>query len=154
MFGHHHPNPRMGRGFIEPIILQALSEKPMHGYEIMTHLEQQSHGFWRPSAGSVYPTLQLLEDKGHIASQLEDGKKIYVITDEGKAFLANADQSVPEFWKEKLRQHGGSPFDRNQLRDIMGNMRNIVKQNNADKNARLRELLVQFKTDLEQLAAE
>lgn len=54
---------RAGRGMMEPAILAALSERPMHGYEIISYLEKRSQGYWRPSPGSVHPTLQPLEKK-------------------------------------------------------------------------------------------
>jgi DNA-binding PadR family transcriptional regulator len=60
----------------------------MHGYEMMKALEERSGGFYVASAGTIYPTLQLLEDRGLITSNQAEGKKVYSITDMGKAFLA------------------------------------------------------------------
>lgn len=79
-FGQRH---RAQRGDLEPIILRLLGEKPMHGYEIIRTLEERSHGFWRPSPGSVYPILQFLEEQDLVASREEQGKKVYAITDKG-----------------------------------------------------------------------
>ena len=59
----------------------------MHGYEVMRALEEESGGWYRASAGSVYPTLQMLEDQGQVASQDQDGKKVYSITDAGRKYL-------------------------------------------------------------------
>lgn len=83
-----------GRGEIKNIILNALAEKPMHGYEIIRYFEQKSHGHWRPSPGSVYPTLQSLEDEGLILSKKENGKIVYSITDRGKK-TAKKQQPTP-----------------------------------------------------------
>ncbi|HSL70201.1 MAG TPA: PadR family transcriptional regulator [Longimicrobiales bacterium] len=69
------------------MILRLLKERPMHGYEVMRALEEESGGWYRASAGSVYPTLQMLEDQGHVASQDQDGKKVYSITDAGRKYL-------------------------------------------------------------------
>src|ERR1700745_1834563 len=71
------------RGDMSPILLRVLAEKPMHGYEIIRELEKKSHGFWRPSPGSVYPTLQLLEEQDLVTSRDEGGKKVYTLTDAG-----------------------------------------------------------------------
>jgi DNA-binding PadR family transcriptional regulator len=75
---------RMRRGDIRQALLRALQDGPAHGYEVMRRLEERSSGLWRPSAGSVYPTLQLLEEQGLLTSREEGGKRIYELTDEGR----------------------------------------------------------------------
>ncbi|MFQ5745841.1 MAG: PadR family transcriptional regulator [Gemmatimonadota bacterium] len=75
------------RGDLKYVILRLLRERPMHGYEVMRALEEESCGCYTASPGSVYPTLQMLEDQGYVASETRDGKKTYSITDEGRAFL-------------------------------------------------------------------
>lgn len=75
-----------GRGDLKYIILEMLSERPMHGYEVMRRLAEDSGGYYTPSPGSVYPTLQMLEDQGYVVSKQVDGKRVYSITEEGKAF--------------------------------------------------------------------
>ena len=72
------------RGKIRLLILAALHDKPMHGYQVIQELESRSGGRWRPSAGSIYPTLQLLEDEGLVSSAEEDGRRVYRLTDEGR----------------------------------------------------------------------
>jgi DNA-binding PadR family transcriptional regulator len=76
-----------GRGDLKYALLELLQERPMHGYEMMKALEERSHGFYTPSAGSIYPTLQMLEDRGLVTVADVEGKKVYSITEEGKAFL-------------------------------------------------------------------
>ncbi|MBN9188385.1 MAG: PadR family transcriptional regulator, partial [Microbacterium sp.] len=58
------PAPRMSRGDVRTAVLALLAEQPMHGYQIISEIEKRSGGSWKPSAGSVYPTLQLLADEG------------------------------------------------------------------------------------------
>jgi len=88
--------PRMARGDVRAAILALLAEKPMHGYQLIAEIEQRSGGAWKPSAGSVYPTLQLLSDEGLITAEAADGRKTYSLTDEGKAEAdAAADRSAP-----------------------------------------------------------
>jgi DNA-binding PadR family transcriptional regulator len=74
-------------GEVKYVILRLLEEKPRHGYEIMKALEERLGGWYTPSAGTVYPTLQLLEDQGFVRAVENEGKKVYHITPEGQAFL-------------------------------------------------------------------
>ncbi len=76
--------PRMGRGNVRAAILAILTEGPMHGYQIIQDIEKRSNGAWKPSAGSVYPTLQLLADEGLIQAKEASGRKTYSITASGK----------------------------------------------------------------------
>jgi DNA-binding PadR family transcriptional regulator len=77
----------MRRGEIRTAVLGCLAEGPGHGYEVMQRLEEQSGGTWRPSPGSVYPTLQQLHDEGLVTSTERDGKRIFEITDAGREEL-------------------------------------------------------------------
>lgn len=76
-----------GRGDLKFVILRLLSEKPMHGYEVMQALEREWCGCYRASAGSVYPTLQMLEDQGYVRSEQVEGRRVYHITDAGREYL-------------------------------------------------------------------
>ncbi len=64
-----------------------IAEQPRHGYELIKVLEERYAGFYRPSPGSVYPTLQLLEDEGSVTSEPVEGKRVYTITDAGRRLL-------------------------------------------------------------------
>lgn len=79
---------RARRGDIKYFILEALAERPMHGYDVMRVLEERHGGAYRPSPGSVYPTLQMLEDGGFVTSEQAEGKRVYTITDAGRQLLA------------------------------------------------------------------
>jgi DNA-binding PadR family transcriptional regulator len=92
--------PRMRRGQIRTALLAVLAEGPGHGYDVMQNLEDKTGGAWRPSPGSVYPTLQLLEDEGLVRSTERDGKRVFEITDAGRA---EADA--------RLTEAGGPPWD-------------------------------------------
>lgn len=84
------------RGDLKYVILRLLKGKPMHGYEVMRALEEESGGWYKASAGSVYPTLQMLEDQGFVTALEEDGKKTYSITDAGRAHLDENSHVVDE----------------------------------------------------------
>ncbi|GAA4662205.1 MULTISPECIES: PadR family transcriptional regulator [Amycolatopsis] len=100
--GHGGPHQRGGRrgrrGDVRAAILALLAEQPRHGYEIISEIGERSGGFWRPSPGSVYPTLQLLADEGLVVSRDEGGKKLFELTDEGRAAAERLDSSPP--WEQ------------------------------------------------------
>ncbi len=89
------PSGRMGRGDVRAAVLALLAEKPMHGYQIIREIEERSNGSWKPSAGSVYPTLQLLSDEGLIVAEESNGRKTYALTDAGRAATADSDGAAP-----------------------------------------------------------
>lgn len=79
---------RQRRGDIKYALLELLAERPRHGYELIKELEQRFGGFYRPSPGTVYPTLQLLEEEGHLTVSEVAGKKVYSVTESGHKLLA------------------------------------------------------------------
>jgi DNA-binding PadR family transcriptional regulator len=81
------PGGRTRRGDIRIALLSALTEGPGHGYELIQRLEQRTEGRWRPSPGSVYPTLQLLEDSSFVTATQQDDKRVYAITEAGQMEL-------------------------------------------------------------------
>ena len=97
---------RMGRGDVRAAVLALLAEKPMHGYQIIREIDERSGGKWKPSAGSVYPTLQLLADEGLISSEESNGRKTYALTEAGRE-EAGAAGTAP--W-ESAGATGGTGF--------------------------------------------
>src|SRR5881396_519230 len=88
---HHHPagpgfgrRRRMRRGDVRAALLVLLAEEPRNGYGLMQEIERRSDGVWRPSPGSVYPALALLEDEGLVRTTEEDGRKVFTLTDAGR----------------------------------------------------------------------
>ena len=90
---------RARRGNVRAAILALLGERPMHGYEMIQQLEERTGGQWRPSAGSIYPTLQLLEDEGLVSSEQVNGKRVFALTDAGRT-AADAEESDTAPWEE------------------------------------------------------
>ncbi len=108
--GPFGPGRMFEQGDLKLVILRLLDEKPRHGYEIIKELEERSGGRYTPSAGAVYPTLTMLEDLGYAAATLEEGgKKVYVITDAGRAHLAENRPAVDELF-ERVGQIGDAVF--------------------------------------------
>ncbi|MHC2999363.1 PadR family transcriptional regulator [Microbacterium sp. HJ5] len=95
MFEQKVGSTRMGRGDVRAAVLALLAEKPMHGYQIIQEIDERSGGSWKPSPGSVYPTLQLLTDEGLITAQESNGRKTYALTEEGRQEAQASDRSAP-----------------------------------------------------------
>lgn len=98
--GHGGPRGRARRGDVRASILALLKDRPMHGYEMIQEIAERSGGAWKPSPGSVYPTLQLLEDEGLIASESEGGKKLFALTEAGRTA---AEEGPDAPWEEASR---------------------------------------------------
>ncbi len=96
-FGHDFGGggrKRHRRGDIKFILLELIKEQPRHGYELIKVLEERYGGFYRPSPGTIYPTLQLLEDEGNLISETVDGKRVYKITSAGETLLEQHKQDI------------------------------------------------------------
>jgi DNA-binding PadR family transcriptional regulator len=90
---------RASRGDVRTAALLLLAEEPRNGYQIMQALEERSEGMWRPSPGSVYPALQQLEDEGLIRSEETEGRRLYHLTDAGRAYVADRPDDQPAPWE-------------------------------------------------------
>ncbi|MFJ6678644.1 PadR family transcriptional regulator [Microbacterium sp. NPDC091382] len=100
------PGPsRMSRGDVRTAVLALLAEKPMHGYQIIQEIDSRSGGSWKPSAGSVYPTLQLLADEGLIVAEEAGGRKTYSLTDAGRMVAEEAAGSAPWETASPTKEH-------------------------------------------------
>ncbi|QAY67654.1 PadR family transcriptional regulator [Paenibacillus protaetiae] len=88
-----------GRGGVKRALLELLATEPMHGYQMIKALEQASGGLYVPSAGSIYPTLQALEEQQLIAVQLDNGKKIYTLTGAGRTELEKRPCCEKKAWR-------------------------------------------------------
>ncbi|MCZ4123993.1 PadR family transcriptional regulator [Streptomyces sp. H39-S7] len=121
--GRGGPRGRARRGDVRASILALLKDRPMHGYEMIQEIAERSGGAWKPSPGSVYPTLQLLEDEGLITSASEGGKKLFTLTDAGRT-ESEAGPEAP--WEEAGR---GVDWDAmNEIRKAGGGLVEAFKQ--------------------------
>jgi len=159
-FGPGAGRERFMRGRLNALILEVINERPRHGYEVMKAIEEKSYGFYAPSAGSVYPILQALEDRGLVTSSLEDGKKIYTITAEGKQELNESAETFASL-RERLRERLG---DMGRFRDLVTEMNQTMffaigkmrEQgiDDAETIRRLRVAMVNFKGEVEEIFRE
>lgn len=106
MFGERPA--RAERGEVRLLILDALSDKGRHGYDVIQTIGERSGGSYRPSPGTIYPTLQMLEEMGHVRVVEEEGRKIYELTDEGRKDLEAHRDEVDDAYE---RMRGRAPFE-------------------------------------------
>jgi DNA-binding PadR family transcriptional regulator len=127
-FGGFNQGPSerfFGRGDLKVIILELLKEQPRHGYDIIRALEDRMRGTYRPSPGSVYPTLQMLEDLGYVTSTQQDGKKIYAITDEGRRYLSDQQPTIDDI-RSRISA-GWDAAQRPEVADLMHEMQQLAR---------------------------
>ena len=144
----------MRRGDVRSALLIALQDGPGHGYELIQALEAKTEGRWRPSPGSVYPTLQLLDDEGLVRSTERDGKRVYELTDEGRAAAEShlAERGVP--WEAMDRGAGGTGSLRVAVRDLHHAARQVGTTASADVVERATAIVVDARKQLYRLLAE
>jgi DNA-binding PadR family transcriptional regulator len=158
-FGVGGPGFRRGRkarrGDVRTAALLLLAEEPRNGYAIMQELEERSGGAWRPSAGSIYPALQLLEDEGLIRSQEVDGRRLLHLTDAGRRLLAERGSDQPAPWDELA---GDVPDDARAImkvmREAMIAASQVIHSGSETQRAEARKLLVGVRRDLYRILAE
>ncbi len=156
---HRRRRQWFGSGDMKYVILRTIKDKPMHGYEVMKALEDKTRGCYTPSPGTVYPTLQWLEDEGLAQSEDRDGKKVYSITDAGREFLEENKSSVEEIFDridEMIDRFVGNPMP-----DVNRATGKLVAQvyrsswklrDDVDKRKRIAEVLEEALKELEALA--
>lgn len=129
--GHGHKHGRRGggrlfdHGTLRWVLLSLIAEKPSHGYELIKAVETRLGGAYSPSPGVIYPSLTLLEEMGALSSQAEGGKKLYSITDEGRALLVEnaqvlraAEATMDKFAARALRPAA--------IQDAIGRLRHTI----------------------------
>ncbi len=146
-FGRGRGGPRARRGDVRAAVLALLAEEPKHGYEMIKEIEERSDGLWKPSAGSIYPTLQLLEDEGLIEGTESDGKRRFSLTEAGRKAAEAREGSLP--WEEV---RSGAPPEFVELGRSVHQLRAAITQafHAADEGqrAKIREIIDAARRDI------
>ncbi|MFB3855469.1 MAG: PadR family transcriptional regulator [Vicinamibacterales bacterium] len=116
-----------GAGEVRLALLSLVEQEPKHGYQLMKELEERSGGFYRASAGTIYPTLQLLEDEGLVLSEASDGKKVYRITEAGRAELVREAAAVKRIWRRADSWEEWTGWMRPETASLAGPLSRIAK---------------------------
>jgi DNA-binding PadR family transcriptional regulator len=143
-----------GKGDFKYVVLDLLREQPSYGYEIIRRLEERFHGHYAPSAGIVYPTLQMLEDLGYVTGQQQDGKKVYTITEQGRGFLEEQQQQVNDthermsaWWSHEGREELRAMVD--ELRELGHALRHRAHGLNGAQVHRIHEVVSRAVSEIE-----
>jgi len=158
--GFPHGGPRgrgrkARRGDIRTAALLLLSEEPRNGYQIMQEVQERSGGVWRASPGSVYPALQQLEDEGLIRSEEHDGRKLYALTDEGRALVAQRDAARPAPWEEMSGDVSDKAHELGRLmREVASAFVQVMRNGSEAQIGRAREVLADTRRELYRILAD
>jgi DNA-binding PadR family transcriptional regulator len=148
---------RRGRFFtaaeLRLAVLSMLEERPKHGYELMKELETRSGGSYKASAGTMYPTLQQLEDEGLVVCEQDGGRKVYRLTLEGQAELGRQRDAIEDIWSKT--SHWGDwgpwvagPFGAMSKAAFLATKR---AAGDREKRKRIEEILERARRELETL---
>src|SRR5579872_4178768 len=147
-------------GEVRLALLSLLSEGPKHGYQLMKELAERSGGIYKASAGSVYPTLQMLEDEGLVACELISGRRTYQLTDAGRAELEKDPDAVRRIWERAEKWEEFGQYMKPDVVHVMGPLMELGKaawkaagrvSGNRDKEERIRSIIDAARRDLEQV---
>jgi DNA-binding PadR family transcriptional regulator len=150
-----------GRGDLKYVILELLKDQPRHGYDIIRALEDRMRGYYRPSPGSVYPTLQMLEDLGYVTSIQQEGKKVYTITDEGRRYLEEQQSTVDDI-RSRISA-GWDAAQRPEVSDLMHEVQQLARAlfrqgtrnlQDPERLKKLREIVARTRAEVETLDAQ
>lgn len=145
----------MVRKGVRAVILAVLLDRPMHGYQIIQELEARSGGRWRPSAGSVYPTLQQLEDEGLVRGEEQDGRKVYALTDAGRTEAQESPLQHHPWFNHGADQEGGETADLRRLgTQVIGAAVQVSRVGSESAQVQAREILTDTRRRLYRLLAE
>jgi DNA-binding PadR family transcriptional regulator len=157
------PRDRARRGEARYLLLDALRDGPKHGYEIIRALEERSSGQYAPSPGTVYPTLQYLEDLGLVRAEQEAERRVYHLTETGRAELNAHAEEVDSFWA-RLRGKGASPASRTELgflqdeldhlmRTVWGGLQALLGRDDDAAIRRVRQSVEQCREEVRRIIA-
>jgi DNA-binding PadR family transcriptional regulator len=131
-FGPRRGRRRASRGDVRAAVLALLTEEPQHGYAVIGLLAERSGGLWRPSPGSIYPVLAALEEDGLVASDTAEGRKVFSLTDAGRAYVAEHADELRAPWTPAHTHHRDRAVALFEAVRSLGNASKEVARNGSD----------------------
>ncbi|MEZ7130703.1 PadR family transcriptional regulator [Nonomuraea sp. AD125B] len=126
--GGYGPTGRFfGPGELRLAVLALIAERPGHGYDVMSRLSDRFNGTYEPSAGSIYPTLQLLEDEGLVRVEQDEGRKVHHVTDEGRRAVEEQADEIERLWGRAASRGEWGMFRDPQAAEIVAPALRLVK---------------------------
>lgn len=140
---------RTGQGDVRAAILALLSERPMHGYQLIQEIGQRTGGLWRPSPGSVYPALQQLEDEGLIVIDKDEGRKVARLTEAGSAHAEERRDELEGVWEASMGGVDEGMFEMSKLaRQVFGAAMHVAVEGSGGQVAEAQKVLADAKRRL------
>ena len=147
--------PRRGRGDVRLAILGILDTEPMHGYQLIREIAKRSDGRWRVSPGSVYPTLSQLEDEGLVHAEESGGRRVFELTDDGRAEVAERSEEFEALWRpddgDQWQQRGDFA---GLVMQVGGAAMQVATAGTEEQQERAAELLEETRRKLYRLLAD
>ena len=155
---------RARRGEIRTVLLDALRDGAKHGYEIIKALEERSGGEYAPSPGTIYPTLQYLEEWGLISASQQEERRVYALTESGRAQLEERAEEVEAFWTRFQQcefspvMHSEMGFLKEEMHYLEQTVRRLAREAAATQNIetvrRIRTTIEQCRNEVRRIAVE
>jgi DNA-binding PadR family transcriptional regulator len=143
------------RGDIRTAALLLLAEEPRNGYQIMQEVQERSDGVWRPSPGSVYPALAQLEDEGLIRSEEADGRKLFALTDDGRAYVQQRGTDKPAPWEQMSGEVSDVMHEMGKLmREVAFAFSQVIRTGGEEQMGKARDVLSTARRDLYRILAD
>ena len=149
------PGGRARRGDMQAAILGLLAEEPMHGYQVIQELANRSGGAWTPGPGSVYPTLQAMEEQGLVAGEQDGSRRVFSLTDTGRAAVGSPDHDrEPMPWEQIANESGPRLALRQSIGTLFAASAQIERTGTSDQVEKAVALIDQARKALYLLLAE
>jgi len=152
--GRGYGGPRRSRGDVRLAILALLVIEPMHGYQMIQEISERSGGRWEPSPGSVYPTLQAMEDEGLVIATQTEGKRVFELTPAGREQVESLGDRATAPWDLGSDSGAGARDLAEQMRQLAGAFTQVLRTGSADQHARARLIMVDARRALYQILAD
>jgi DNA-binding PadR family transcriptional regulator len=142
------------RGDVRAAVLALLAEEPRNGYQIIQEIVERSDGIWRPSAGSIYPALQQLQDEG-LAQAAESGnRRLFELTEEGRAYVEKYAKECAAPWETVRDTVGEHPMEIRELVSQVGMAAmQVLQVGSASQVTEMRQILTGTRRSLYRILA-
>jgi DNA-binding PadR family transcriptional regulator len=145
--------PKARRGDVRAAILSVLSDAPRNGYQVIQEIAERTGGAWKPSPGSIYPTLQQLEDEGLVVQTEDGGRKAYALTDDGRGYVESHPDEMAAPWASM-----GETDAEGDLRPVLGQvaaaMWQVMAVGSPEQQASARDAIIELRKTLYGILAE
>ncbi len=151
--------PKVRRGDVRAAILDVLAVEPMNGYQVIQQIAERSGGAWKPSPGSVYPTVQQLEDEGLVEGHEVEGRRLLRLTDEGRRYVEEHPDELAGTWRAFDEAAGAEPDGhagdlKPVIGQVMGAVWQVIVSGTEQQRAEAAEILAETRRKLYGLLAE